>query len=220
MELKTSAQAEVTKNNELMKKLILVRHGKSSWEYSVSDRDRPLSERGINDALLVSGKVLSQNIETASFNGADLGARQNMLLGACLAGQAFANAPVAAVHALAYPLGGHFHIPHGLSNALVLPHVLRFNEDHAFELYAALTPCLIKDIKQDQDPLALSQIFISQLESLIEHLKLPNKLHMLGIESADLTRLAEDAMLQTRLLENNPKPLAFKDALNIYQQAF
>ncbi len=63
-----------------------------------------------------------------------------MLLGACLAGQAFANAPVAAVHALAYPLGGHFHIPHGLSNALVLPEVIRFNAPAAAGLYAELAP--------------------------------------------------------------------------------
>ena len=54
-----------------------------------------------------------------------------MLLGSMLAGMAFANAPVAAVHALAYPLGGHFHVPHGLSNALVLPHVLAFNMPEA-----------------------------------------------------------------------------------------
>ncbi|MGA4816339.1 hypothetical protein ACPA9J_20005 [Pseudomonas aeruginosa] len=72
-------------------------------------------------------RLLAANLERAVGDGGDREARQAMLLGACLAGQAFANAPVAAVHALAYPLGGHFHIPHGLSNALVLPEVIRFN---------------------------------------------------------------------------------------------
>ena len=70
---------------------------------------------------------MSRNIRTAVHEGGNQQARENMLLGACLAGQAFANAPVAAVHALAYPLGGHYHIPHGLSNSLVLPSVLEFN---------------------------------------------------------------------------------------------
>lgn len=165
-------------------------------------------------------RLLSQNIETATFNGKDLGARQNMLLGACLAGQAFANAPVAAVHALAYPLGGHFHIPHGLSNALVLPHVLRFNQDVAYQQYAELLPYIAKDIALEQDSLALSHLFISQLESLSQQLKLPQQLHTLGIEQQHLAALAADAMLQTRLLDNNPKALSYEDALAIYQQAF
>ncbi|MEJ7804806.1 MAG: iron-containing alcohol dehydrogenase, partial [Telluria sp.] len=71
--------------------------------------------------------LLSANLVKACEDGANLAARQAMLLGAYFAGQAFSNAPVAAVHALAYPIGGIFHVPHGLSNSLVLPHVLRFN---------------------------------------------------------------------------------------------
>ena len=69
-----------------------------------------------------------------------------MLLGSMLAGMAFANAPVAAVHALAYPLGGHFHVPHGLSNALVLPHVLEFNMPDAEALYAELAPIVFPEL--------------------------------------------------------------------------
>ena len=83
--------------------------------------------------------LLSANIRQACTDGSDLDARQAMLLGSMLAGQAFANAPVAAVHALAYPLGGHFHVPHGLSNSLVLPPVLRFNAGAASALYAPVS---------------------------------------------------------------------------------
>ncbi|WP_352260139.1 iron-containing alcohol dehydrogenase, partial [Psychrobacter sp. TB55-MNA-CIBAN-0194] len=72
-------------------------------------------------------RLLGANIETAVKDGTNIQARSNMLLGAMLAGQAFANSPVAGVHALAYPIGGIFHVPHGLSNALVLPQVMRFN---------------------------------------------------------------------------------------------
>ena len=87
--------------------------------------------------------LLNQNLPLVLKQPADLAARQNMLLGAMLAGQAFANAPVGAVHALAYPLGGHFHIAHGHSNALVLIEVLKFNAPHAKHYYAELIQKLI-----------------------------------------------------------------------------
>ena len=76
-------------------------------------------------------RLLGANIRKACVTPQDRDARSDMLLGSMLAGMAFANAPVAAVHALAYPLGGHFHVPHGLSNALVLPYVLEFNMPEA-----------------------------------------------------------------------------------------
>ena len=83
--------------------------------------------------------------------GGDIAARQAMLLGACLAGQAFSNAPVAAVHALAYPIGGIFHVPHGLSNSLVLPHVLRFNLPHAADHYAELADIVVPDASGSEE---------------------------------------------------------------------
>src|SRR3954453_17379736 len=82
--------------------------------------------------------LLNSNILEAYEDGKNLAVRQAMLLGAMLAGQSFANSPCAAVHALAYPIGGIFHVPHGLSNSLVLPHVLRFNAPNAAPLYAEL----------------------------------------------------------------------------------
>ncbi|MGG2478986.1 iron-containing alcohol dehydrogenase, partial [Rhizobium sp. BR5] len=89
---------------------------------STSANNNPVSRALAKEAL----RLLGANIEIAVKTGTDLAARQGMLLGAMLAGQAFANSPVAAVHALAYPIGGRYHVPHGLSNSLVLPHVLRF----------------------------------------------------------------------------------------------
>jgi alcohol dehydrogenase class IV len=90
---------------------------------SASANNNPISRALACEAL----RLLGRNIERAVHHGRDPEARSAMLLGSLLAGQAFANSPVAAVHALAYPIGGHFGVPHGLSNALVLPHVLRFN---------------------------------------------------------------------------------------------
>ena len=101
---------------------------------SKSGNNNPLSKMLARQAL----RLIGANIETAVSDGANLDARSAMLLGSMLAGQAFANSPVAAVHALAYPIGGTFHVPHGLSNALVLPHVLRFNMADASMLYAEI----------------------------------------------------------------------------------
>ena len=173
----------------------------------------------LSDHLAVLAlRLLSAHLPRVCENGQDLPAREAMLLGAMLAGQAFANAPVAAVHALAYPLGGHFHLPHGLSNALVLPHVLRFNLDHAAGHYAALADALLPG--RQGDDRARATAFIEHVESLAAATRLPMRLRDHGITEADLDRLAADAMLQTRLLTNNPRELLLADARDIYHRAF
>jgi alcohol dehydrogenase class IV len=156
---------------------------------------------------------------TALRDGSNVEARQAMLLGACLAGQAFANAPVAAVHALAYPLGGHFHIPHGLSNALVLIQVMNFNLSHCADLYAELAPSISDTISLNGSNQQIAQILIDFIAELIIQLKLPVSLAAMGVGESDINTLANDAMLQTRLLVNNPKPLTLEDVKQIYRQA-
>ena len=165
-------------------------------------------------------RLLSENIESVCQDGNNVNARQNMLLGACLAGQAFANAPVAAVHALAYPLGGHFHIPHGLSNSLVLPHVMRFNKTHAASLYSELAPYISRTINTEQLEQSITDDLILYVEGLIKRLLLPSTLKEMKIEKEQLPMLAKDAMLQTRLLINNPKDVSYENVLAIYQAAY
>lgn len=184
--------------------------------YTSAHKKNPYSDLLAKQAL----KLLSQNIEVACSDGTNVGARQGMLLGACMAGQAFANSPVAAVHALAYPLGGRFHIPHGLSNSLVLPHVMRFNAKAAAALYAELAPHISADIDMSQDAEKISMELITYLEGLIKRLELPATLREMNISKDQLEGLADDAMLQTRLLINNPKDVTRKDALAIYTAAF
>ncbi|MCO1336494.1 iron-containing alcohol dehydrogenase [Microbulbifer sp. OS29] len=184
--------------------------------YTSKHKKNPYSDMLAKQALL----LLSKNIEKVTFHGEDVEARQNMLLGACLAGQAFANAPVAAVHALAYPLGGHFHIAHGLSNSLVLPHVMRFNQSNTAKLYSELTPYICANINTSRSDQKICSDLIVYIEQLIARLKLPSTLKQLDIREHHLERLATDAMLQTRLLTNNPKPMSHDDALLIYQAAF
>jgi alcohol dehydrogenase len=184
--------------------------------FTSKNKKNPYSDMLAKQALT----LLANNIEDATFDGHNISARQNMLFGACLAGQAFANSPVAAVHALAYPLGGHFHIPHGLSNALVLPHVLRFNSKESSELYSELAPYISSSIDLNTSSESISEAMIEYIQHLIERLKLPTKLHQLGIKKSQLPLLAKDALLQTRLLVNNPRILSYQDALHIYNQAY
>lgn len=164
-------------------------------------------------------RLLSENIMTATHDGKNVAARQAMLLGACFGGQAFANSPVAAVHALAYPLGGHYHIPHGLSNSLVLPYVMRFNAPEAKEMYAELAP-IIMGKNVEGDAATVTEALIVHLEQLIVDLGLPNNLKKMDIPESDLAMLASDAMKQQRLLINNPKEVSEADALAIYQAAY
>ena len=143
-----------------------------------------------------------------------------MLLGSSLAGQAFANAPVAAIHALAYPLGGHFHIPHGLSNALVLLPVLRVNSVVASTEYSELLDCLPNTEPHRGTEVERAETFIQKLDDLIDQVGIPRRLSKLNINEQDLPILAKDAMLQQRLLINNPVEINEARALEIYQSVF
>ncbi|MEM8748894.1 MAG: iron-containing alcohol dehydrogenase [Pseudomonadota bacterium] len=163
-------------------------------------------------------ELLGANIHTACTNGEDRNARSNMLLGSMLAGMAFANAPVAAVHALAYPLGGHFHVPHGLSNALVLPYVLDFNMSEASDLYAEIAPLIFKDLAGKSKGDACKGM-VDGFKAMGPELGMQNKLSDVGVNHNNLPMLAEDAMKQTRLLVNNPREMTYEAALDIYTQA-
>lgn len=181
---------------------------------SASANNNPISRILALQALrLMGGAIL-----TAVRDGRNVVARADMLLGSMLAGQAFANSPVAAVHALAYPLGGHYHIPHGLSNALVLPHVLRFNAVTAPGAYAEMAPHAFPELAalEGQERAAA---FAERLATLSRDCGLPQRLRDMKIDADALPMLARDAMNQTRLLVNNPRPVTESDALAIYQAA-
>ncbi|GLQ45394.1 alcohol dehydrogenase [Dyella lipolytica] len=173
----------------------------------------------VSDMLAVKAlELLWRNLLPACENGQNREAREAMLLGAAFAGQAFANSPVAAVHALAYPIGGIYHVPHGLSNALVLPHVLRFNAEAAAHLYAELADVIVPGMTGSARSKTLT--LIERLELMIAATEIPVRLRDVGIERSGLKRMASDAMLQTRLLMNNPRSVTEADALAIYSAAF
>ncbi len=181
--------------------------------YTSRHKKNPLSDSLARQAL----QLLSVNLPIVCVDGGNLPARQAMLLGALLAGQAFSNAPVAAVHALAYPIGGVFHVPHGLSNALVLPHVLRFNAPAATGWYAELADIVAPG--RSGSEAARAEALVVAMEALAERTGVARTLREVGIAESDLDRLADEAMLQTRLLGNNPRDVTRADARAIYAAA-
>lgn len=181
--------------------------------YTSRIKKNPLSDMLARQAM----QLLSSNILTACEHGDNLAARQAMLLGAFLAGQAFSNAPVAAVHALAYPIGGIFHVPHGLSNSLVLPHVLRFNLPVAANHYAELATIVAPHVSGSVE--AKAEALIVAMQQIATVTGIQTSLQQVGIAASDIDRLADDAMLQTRLLGNNPRDVTRADAHAIYTAA-
>ncbi len=167
-------------------------------------------------------KLLGSSIRQAVINGKDIEARSNMLVGSMLAGVSFGNSPVAGVHALAYPIGGTYHVPHGLSNALVLPYVLRFNisDQNASKLYSEIAPIVFPDIDTSTSTQDISSKFIEKLSDLSSELGLEQRLRDLDIPETACETMARDAMKQTRLLINNPREISEKDAFDIYRSAW
>lgn len=173
-----------------------------------------IKKNPISDMLALRAlKLLSENIRKVLVSPGDIAAREAMLLGSMFAGQAFANAPVGAVHALAYPVGGHYHIPHGLSNSLMLPTVLAFNTEACAELYAELAR-VIPGAEQSAEGL------IEWFKVLIDDSGLPATLAQAKIPKTDLPMLAKDAMFQQRLLINNPREVDEATALRLYEEAW
>jgi len=182
--------------------------------YTSARLKNPMSDALAREAL----RLLSDNLLRVCEQPEDLDARGKMLLGAHLAGVAFSNAPCAGVHALAYPLGGHFHVPHGLSNALMLPHVLGHNMASAMPLYAELGTLLEPKLEaigaQGQ-----AQALVERMRELSVAAGLPQRLSDVGVNKGHLDMLASEAMKQERLLVNNPCEISEADARRLYEAA-
>ena len=181
--------------------------------YTTKIKKNPISDALARKALV----LLGGNIKEAVNNPENKKARESMLLGSMLAGMAFANAPCAAVHALAYPIGAKFHVPHGLSNSLVLPEVLKFNSKKVSNLYCEIASDCLPDLEGKKNDI---DNFIVGIEQLIIDLKIPRKLKDVGINQKDIQMLADDALKQQRLLINNPREVNLKDVISIYEASY
>ena len=178
--------------------------------YTNIHRKNPVSDALAREAL----RLLSSNIVTACETPGNVKAREEMMLGAMLAGQAFTNSPVGAVHGMAYPLGGIFHIPHGLSNSLMLEPVLRFNAPNAANQYAELASVVAPSASGSENDRC--DAFIKRMVEIVEATGVERRLSQLGISHNDIPRMAEDAMKAERVLRNNPRKVTYDDALSMY----
>jgi len=179
--------------------------------YTSAVRKNPVSDKLAIQAL----QLLYHNIRPVIEDGKQLEARGKMLLGSMLAGLAFANASVGAVHALAYPLGTQFHLSHGDSNALVLVPVMQFNLPEAKSHYAELSRSLWSGIDLVNDWEAAEKL-VHELASLFPRIGLKDKLSQYGIKERDLDPLTEGALSQSRLLSYNIRSMEAKDIQAVY----
>ncbi|MQW90031.1 iron-containing alcohol dehydrogenase [Sinorhizobium saheli] len=182
--------------------------------YTSKHKKNAFSDALAREAL----KLLGGNLIAACNEPSNRTARENMLLGATLAGQSFANSPVAAVHALAYPLGARYHIPHGLSNALMLGPVLRFNAKEVALLYSELADVL--HLGGQGNSMSRANAFVDHMKMLLIESGAPRRLRDVGVTEECLSTLAAAAMRQNRLLANNPVEVSEEDALALYREAF
>ena len=174
----------------------------------------------ITDALAEKAMTLIfHSLPHAYRNGENLVAREQMATGSLMAGLAFGNAGVGAVHALAYPLGGRFHLSHGMSNAVMLPHVLRANAPFCADKLFAVS-LLLKLCPPDSKKDFAITTLLNAVEKLCSDVGIPRTLREFDIPESVIPQLAEDASKVTRLLRNNPKQLSVDDIENIYRKAY
>lgn len=163
-------------------------------------------------------RLIAANLEKAVKNGHDVEAREALALGSLYGGLCLGPVNTAAVHALSYPLGGEFHIPHGLSNAILLPSVMKFNRPANLRRYAEVALALGCEPGQDADETA--QHGVEFIYRLAEAVGIPQKLTELGIPQTAVPGMAKAAMEVQRLLKNNPREVTEQDALNIYNSLY
>ena len=164
-------------------------------------------------------ELISKNIRIAFAHGENLIARSSMMEGSLLAGIAFANAGVGAVHAFAYPLGGEFHLAHGLTNTLMLPYVMRYNILGCPSKFAQMAKTFGEKV-ENLSELDAAEVAVRFVERLSDDLRVPRRLRNVGIPEDAISRLAEGAMKVTRLLANNPRKVTLEDAIAIYKSAY
>jgi len=163
-------------------------------------------------------RLIASSLADAVREPSNLAAREKMALGSLYGGLCLGPVNTAAVHALSYPLGGRYHVAHGHANAILLPHVSRFNIPAAPARYAAVALALGAAPAVSDE--ATAEAGIAQLWRLIDATGLEMSLTALGIDENDTSQLAAAGLGVTRLMKNNPRPMSQQDAEAIYRAAF
>ncbi|MDW8262588.1 MAG: iron-containing alcohol dehydrogenase [Phycisphaerales bacterium] len=161
---------------------------------------------------------IAASLQRACEDGSNLAARTDVALGSLFGGLALGPVNTGAVHALSYPLGGEFHVPHGVANAVLLCPVLEFNLPAAPDRYAQLA--IAMNQPQGADDLETARNGLTFLRKLCAAVGIPGRLRDLGVPENALERLARSAMTVTRLLDRNVRTVTLQDAIDIYRKAF
>lgn len=163
-------------------------------------------------------ELIAHNLLRAVKDGNDIEAREACALGSLYGGLCLGPVNTAAVHALSYPLGGEYHIPHGLSNAILLPSVMKFNRPANLRKYAEVAIAMGAEKEKNDDETAQNGVdFIYQLSAAVG---IPSKLSDIGIPQSAVPHLAKAAMEVQRLLKNNPREVTEQDAIEIYNSLY
>ncbi len=171
------------------------------------------------DTWAIEGvSLIAANLQQAVEQGDDLPARTAVAMGSLYGGLCLGPVNTGAVHALAYPLGGEFHVPHGVSNSVLLPHVLEFNVPAAPEKYARVA--IAMGAKPSDDPLATARRGLDLIRDLSKRCGIPKHLRELNIPRDAIPRMAKAAMTVTRLLDRNVRAVTEADAISIYEKAY
>jgi alcohol dehydrogenase class IV len=172
------------------------------------------------DALALEAmRLIAGSLRTAVSNGSDKEARNQMAEGALLAGIAFGNSGVAAVHALAYPLGARFHVSHGVANGLLLPYVMECNLPANLPKYAVVAQ-MLGEKTEGLTLLEAATLGVKSIKTLVKDIGIPSHLRDLEVPEEALEGMAVATMDVTRLLANNPKELTLDDVRGIWRNAW
>jgi alcohol dehydrogenase class IV len=173
----------------------------------------------ITDNFALRGiKLISENLLRAVHDGKNLEARAALALGSFYGGLCLGPVNTAAVHALSYPLGGKFHVAHGISNAILLPEVLKFNLSSAPERYAEVA--VAAGIERNGSLSKTADLGIEKISQLSRDCGVPQKLSELKISREAIPTMAKAAIQVQRLLKNNLRPLTEADAIKIYEAIY
>lgn len=181
-------------------------------ESYISNKANPFSDM----FALESMRLISGSIQEAYHHGDNMKARENMLVGAMYGGMALTSAGTAAVHAMAYPLGGKYKISHGVANSMLLPHVTAFNADHIIDRLEHVARAIgLAGAHTKQE---LAEHVIRQIEEWTADLHIPQQLKAFGVSKEDVAALAQAASEVKRLMDNNPKPMSVSDIEQVYMK--
>lgn len=174
----------------------------------------------LTDSMAIHAvKLITNALPKAVRHRDDIQAREDMAMGSLLAGMAFSNAGVGAVHALAYPLGGKFKVPHGIANSVLLPYVMQFNIITDDKKFALIAEAMGENVINLTDSQAATKM-VKNMVNLIEEIGIPNNIKQFGVAESDILSMAEEASKIDRLLRNNPRIPSLEEIETIYKNAY